>query len=222
MKVKATKFEGVFKIDGKLATVNLTPGYRVYGEKLVKVGGVEYRVWDKWRSKPAAAISKGLKVFPIEEGSKILYLGIASGTTASHFSDIVGRSGLIYGVEISATVLRELLPHAERRKNIVPILADCRKVDEYESLILEKVDCVYCDIADPQEVEVFVRNCERFLKKGGYGMVAIKSRSIDVIKSPREIYEESRRFVEERGFEIEDFVTLHPYQKDHGFMVVRK
>jgi fibrillarin-like pre-rRNA processing protein len=45
----------------RLATRNLTPGRRVYGERLVKWGGAEYREWNPYRSKLAAAIANGLK-----------------------------------------------------------------------------------------------------------------------------------------------------------------
>ncbi|MEM5790478.1 MAG: fibrillarin-like rRNA/tRNA 2'-O-methyltransferase [Candidatus Aenigmatarchaeota archaeon] len=221
MEAKETKFEGVFKINGRIATINLTPGEKVYGEELIQIKGIEYRIWDPWRSKPCAAIRKGMKILPIRKGMKILYLGIASGTTASHFSDIIGKNGIIYGIEISERVLRELIPHAEKRGNVIPILADARKM-EYENLIFGKVDLVYCDVADPQEVEIFVRNCKKFLKKNGYGMIAVKSRSIDVLKKPEEIYREVKKKLEENKLEILDFVKLDPFEKDHGFFVVKK
>lgn len=220
MSIKESKFKNVFLIGNKLATINLTPKEKVYGEELVKEKDREYRIWDYHRSKPAAAIKKGLKTFPIAKGMKILYLGAASGTTVSHFSDIVGKEGVIYGIEISERVLRDLIPHAEKRGNIIPILADARKPDDYSNMILEKVDIVYCDIADPQEVEIFIRNCERFLRKDGFGMIAVKSRSIDVTKEPKQIYKEAEAKLKEK-FEILDFVTLDPYEKDHGFFVVR-
>src|SRR3990172_5493382 len=128
------------KISGKFVTINLVPGEKVYGEELIRQDNVEYRVWDHYRSKPAAALKKGLKKLPIEKGMKILYLGIASGTTSSHFSDIVDSEGMIYGVEISERVLRELIPVAEKRGNIIPILADARKPEDYENQILDKVE----------------------------------------------------------------------------------
>ncbi len=221
MKVEKTKFEGVYKVNGKLATRNLVPGVSVYGEKLIRIEGIEYRIWDFWRSKPAAAIKKGIRNFPVKKGFKILYLGIASGTTASHFSDIVGREGMIYGIEISARVLRELLEVAEKRKNISPILADARKINEYQFLIPEKVDLIYCDVADPQEIEIFLKNSEVFLKKDGYGMIAIKSRSIDVTKKPKQIYREAREKLE-TFYEVLDFVRLDPFQSDHGFFVLKR
>jgi len=221
MKVKKhEKFEGVFLINGKLATLNLLPGETVYGEELVKFGEKEYRIWDLWRSKPAAAIKKGIKEFPIKKGIKILYLGIASGTTASHFSDIVEKEGIIYGVEFSERVLRELIPIAEKRGNIIPILGDARKPEEYRNIVIEKVDVVYCDVASPDEIELFIRNSLEFLKPKGYGMIAIKSRSIDVLKKPEEIYKEARKKLE-NFFEILDFVRLDPYDKDHGFFVLK-
>lgn len=221
MAIKKSKFAEIFLIGNKIATKNLTPGVKVYGEEFVKEGNEEYRVWDIFRSKPAAAIKKGLKVFPMEKGDKILYLGIASGTTASHFSDIIGEEGIIYGVDVAERVLKDLIRVAEKRGNIVPILFDARIPENYSNHILEKVNLVYCDVADPEEVELFIRNCKMFLKEGGYGMIAIKSQSIDVTKDPKVIYEESKKKIEKADFKILDFVTLDPYDKAHGFFVIQ-
>lgn len=51
---------------------------------------IEYRVWNPFRSKLAAAILGGVDKIHMPPGSKVLYLGAASGTTVSHVSDIVG------------------------------------------------------------------------------------------------------------------------------------
>ena len=219
MKVKEI-FEGVFEIDKKIATRNLVPGESVYGEKLFKIEGIEYREWIPFRSKPAAAIKKGLKEFPIKKGMKILYLGIASGTSASHFSDIIGREGIIFGVELSETPLRDLVLLSEKRGNIVPILADARKPETYEDLIIGKVDLVYEDIADPDQINILIWNCEKFLKEKGYAMIAIKSQSIDVTKKPNEVYRECLEQLSKK-FEILDKVKLDPYEKYHMFIVMR-
>lgn len=214
------KFEGVFSINGRLATINSVPGKKVYGEMLITIKNVEYRVWDFRRSKPAAAIKKGLKEFPLKKSMKILYLGVASGTTASHFSDIVGKNGIIYGVDIAERVLRELIVHAERRGNIVPILADARKPEEYENIILEKVDLIYCDVASPDQIPILIRNARKFLKPKGYAMIAIKSQSIDVTKKPQVVYNQCLKELE-KHFEILDKVELDPYEKAHLFVVLR-
>jgi fibrillarin-like pre-rRNA processing protein len=213
--------DGVFSIDGRLATVNLLPGVRVYGEDLIKIGRTEYRIWDNYRSKPAAALKRHLKVFPLKNGMTVLYLGAASGTTVSHFSDIVGNEGVIYGIDIAERVLRELIHHAELRGNIVPILADAKLPDKYAGQIFGHVDLVFEDVAAKDQVEILVRNADKFLAPGGYAMIAIKSQSIDVTKPPKEIYAECLTELE-KHFEILDNVELDPYEKFHMFVVLKK
>ena len=65
----------------------------------------EYRVWNPFRSKLAAAILGGVDKIHMKPGAKVLYLGAASGTTVSHVSDIVGkvRDACKY-VDIEATL----------------------------------------------------------------------------------------------------------------------
>ena len=97
-------------------------------------------------------------------------------------------------------------------------MADARKPEVYAWI--EEVDIVYIDVAQPDEIEIFIRNCKEFLKKDGYGMISIKSRSIDVTKSPREIYREALKKLE-KDFELIDWKTLDPYEKAHAFIVVK-
>lgn len=204
----------------KLATANLAPGTQVYGEKLIEIEGIEYRLWDPYRSKLAAAILRGMKGVPIGEGMKVLYLGAASGTTVSHVSDIIGRSGLAYCVEISSRPLRDLLLVCCRRANMVSILADASKPNGYCSLI-EQVDVIYQDIAQPEQTEILLSNVRAFLRDGGHAMFAIKARSIDVTKEPREIFREEMEKLE-RELEILDAKILEPYEKDHAMLLLRK
>ena len=165
-------------------------------------------------------IKKGINFFPVKEGYKILYLGFASGKTASFFSDIVGEKGLIYGVEISGRMLREAFPMIEKRGNIIPILGDARKPEEYKHLILENVDLVYEDIADPDQIKILLRNAGTFLKKNGYAMIAIKSQSIDVTKPPKVVYRECIDEIK-RKFVIMNKVELDPYERHHLFLVLQ-
>ena len=64
-------------------------------------GKVEYRVWNPFRSKLAAAILGGVENIHIKPGAKVLYLGAASGTTVSHVADIVGPVSLYPKTHIS-------------------------------------------------------------------------------------------------------------------------
>ena len=211
-------FTGVWRKDRNLFIKNLIPGYRSHKEQLIKIKNVEFRGWDPFHSKPAAAIVKGLKNFPIKEKYKILYLGISSGATASFLSDIIGKDGIIYGVEISERSIRDLNPVAEKRGNIVPILADSRKPQDYSWV--EPVDVVYQDVATRDQSDIIIRNCQNFLKKDGFAILAIKSRSINVVKEPKEVYKEELRKLEEH-FNIIEKVELDPYEKDHLFVVMK-
>ena len=89
--VQKHKFPGIFNVRDNeresLSTKTLVPHQSVYGEKIVKKGGDEYRLWATRRSKLAAALKKGLREMPIQPGSRVLYLGAASGTTVSHVSE---------------------------------------------------------------------------------------------------------------------------------------
>lgn len=209
------KFPGVFLVDGKLATQATFKDYRPFGEQIVG----KYRLWDPTRSKLGAAIVKGLKTMPISEGSKVLYLGIAHGFTSSYVADIIGKEGIIYGVEFSERPFTELLPMAKKYGNIVPILADARMPEKYSWI--EKVDVVYCDIADPQMSEAAIRNAKAFLKSDGFVMIAIKARSIDVVEKPRVVVEREVKKFEKAGFEVIQWMMLDPLERDHGMVVAR-
>jgi len=200
--------------DTKLVTINLIPGYKSCNEDSITISDVEYRVWSPYNSKIGAALTKGLKTLPCSSGSKILYLGIASGTTASYLSDIIGKAGLIYGVDFSARALRDLLPVAEKRRNILPILNDARKPEQYASVV-EAVDMIYCDVAQPKQARLFLDNAKMFLKTKGQSLLAIKARSIDVTASPEKVFEKECEELLSNGFKILRSLRLDPFQKDH-------
>lgn len=219
-----SKFLGVHWIileDGakRLATENLTPGRQVYGERLVSFKGEEYRVWDPFRSKLAAAIWKGIAALPVRLNHKVLYLGAASGTTASHVSDIVGENGHIYCVEFAARTMRELVNNVcALRINMTPILEDARMPRKY-AMFVEEVDTIYCDIAQPEQAKVLADNAELYLKENGWAMLAVKSQSIDVTKRPVEVYKQEVNILKNRGLAVKQVVQLEPYVKAHAMIV---
>jgi len=205
----------------RLATKNYAEGRNVYGERLVRCMGVEYRLWDPFRSKLAAAILKTLKTVPIQPTHKVLYLGAASGTTASHVSDIVGEKGHVYCVEFASRAIRELVNNVcEFRPNMSPILADARLPERY-SMLVEKVEDIYCDIAQPEQAKVLADNADLFLVDEGWIMLAVKSQSIDVTKEPSEVYKQEMDTLKSRGFQIVDVVHLEPYDKAHAMIVAK-
>jgi len=221
------RFPGVYWAtleDGsrRLATLNLAPGKNVYGERLVRFRGEEYRLWDPYRSKFAAAILKGLETVPIQPQHKVLYLGAASGTTASHVSDIVGEGGHVYCVEFAPRAIRELVNNVcAFRFNMSPVLADARLPERYSTL-MGNVDDVYCDIAQPEQARVLADNADLFLVDGGWVMLAVKAQSIDVTKEPSEVYEREVNIMKARGFQVKEVVHLEPYDKAHAMIVAKK
>ena len=209
-----------FQIDGekKLATENLVPKNQVYNEKLVKIKGTEYRIWNPFRSKLAATIMNGLRDFPFMQKSSVLYLGVSTGTTISHISDIVGQNGIIFGVEHTSRVARDFLDRvASHRKNIIPIIQDARKPQEYFS-VFKKVDVVYVDIAQPDQTDIAINNCKMYLKSNGYLFLVIKTRSIDVTKDPNKVISNEIKKLESL-FEIKQIINLQPYDKDHAIVI---
>jgi fibrillarin-like pre-rRNA processing protein len=199
------RFQAVYQAtleDGsqRLATENLTAGRNVYGERLIRYKAVEYRVWDAFRSKLAAGILKGLKTVPIKPNHAVLYLGAASGTTASHVSDIVGNV-------------------CAYRLNMSPILEDARFPEKYAMFVSGKADDIYCDIAQPEQARILADNADLYLKGSGWVVLAVKAQSIDVTKAPSEVYKHEVRVLESRGFSIEQVVQLDPYDKAHAMIV---
>jgi fibrillarin-like pre-rRNA processing protein len=222
-----SKFAEVYQVtleDGtqRLATKNLTPGRNIYGERLVRSKGAEYRVWDAFRSKLAAAILKNLQIVPIKPSHKVLYLGAASGTTASHVSDIVGDKGHVYCVEFASRSIRELVDNVcAYRLNMSPILEDARFPERYAMFIGGKVDDIYCDIAQPEQAKILADNANTFLKSSGWIMLAVKAQSIDVTKEPSKVYRQEIKVLENRGFRVDEVVYLEPYDKAHAMIVAQ-
>ena len=206
------KYEG----QSRLATVNLAPGIQVYKERLVERKGVQYRLWDPYRSKMASAIMNGVEM-PVSYGTRVLYLGASTGTTVSHVSDIVGGGGVVFAVEHTSRVARDMMERvAQHRSNVIPILQDARRPSEYFS-VFGKVDVVYCDIAQPDQTAIAIENCDRYLRRGGHLVLVVKARSIDVASSPGAIFRREESKLD--GFEVVRTENLMPYHKDHAMIL---
>ncbi len=195
------------RIGRDLATDSLVPGQIVYGERLIG----NKRVWNPRRSKLAAALLKGMRI-SLPENLDVLYLGVSSGTTASHLSDLLTK-GHIIGIDVAPRVLREFVLLAETRKNLIPLFADASQPNGYAYLV-PPVDLVYQDVAQPQQADILIRNA-RFLKKGGLVLLMIKARSIDVRKEPREVFETEVKKLKAAGFRVLQQIRLEPFERDH-------
>ena len=210
--------EGVYIDRGRLYTESSCPGRRIYGERLVRYDGKEYREWDPRRSKLSAYLSVGGRELPIGRGSTVLYLGASSGTTPSHVADIA-RDGKVVCVEFAPRMFRELVRNSEGRPAMMPVLGDATKPEEY-AMFADRADVVYQDVAQKRQADILCDNMDAFGAE--WGMVAVKARSEDVTAPPERIFEEAEARLRERGMSIVDARDIGPYEKDHEMIVVRR
>ncbi|XP_065276329.1 rRNA 2'-O-methyltransferase fibrillarin [Emys orbicularis] len=223
--VEPHRHEGVFICRGKedaLVTKNLVPGESVYGEKRISVEDaelkVEYRAWNPFRSKLAAAILGGIDQIHIKPGAKVLYLGAASGTTVSHVSDIVGPEGLVYAVEFSHRSGRDLINVAKKRTNIIPVIEDARHPHKYRMLI-GMVDVIFADVAQPDQSRIVALNAHNFLKNGGHFVISIKANCIDSTAAPEAVFASEVKKMQQENMKPQEQLTLEPYERDHAVVV---
>jgi len=223
--IEKHRHNGIFVAKGKedaLVTRNLVPGEAVYGEKRIAVEGaegkVEYRVWNPFRSKIAAAILGGIENIWISPGSKVLYLGAASGTTVSHVSDIVGPTGIVYAVEFSHRSGRDLINVAKKRTNIIPIIEDARYPQKYRMLV-GMVDTLFADVAQPDQARILALNAQYFLKNGGKFVMSIKANCIDSTVSAEIVFAREVKKLQEDNLKPSEQITLEPYERDHAVVV---
>ena len=200
-----------------LATETLVPGQSVYGERPFKKKNKEWRPWEAKRSKLAAALRKGMKIH-LDESMLMLYLGASTGTTCSHVSDIL-RKGMVFGVEFAPRVAREFVLLSETRSNLTPIVADASQPDTYD--FVPEVDFLYQDVAQPNQAEIFLKNARKFLRKGGYALLMVKSRSIDVTKKPDRVFKQVEAALA-KELKILDKRRLEPFERDHMAILCRK
>tara|TARA_Y100000310_G_C20700057_1_gene828923 strand:+ start:2511 stop:3167 length:657 start_codon:yes stop_codon:yes gene_type:complete len=217
--MKPSNIFEVYEDRGKIFTKNLAPGIQVYEEKLVKDKSIEYREWIPHKSKLASFLKKGAKNIFMRKDSVILYLGSSTGTTVSHVSDIA-HEGFIFALDSAPRVIRDLYFVAESRPNIAPILADANHPETYKERV-SAVDIVFQDISQKNQVDIFLKNINTYLIKGGYALLAIKARSIDVTAKPAKIFAQVRTQLES-ALTIIDAKDLSPFQKDHMLFVCKK
>ncbi|KAL1319399.1 hypothetical protein HN51_071693 [Arachis hypogaea] len=224
--VEPHRHEGIFIAKGKedaLVTKNLVPGEAVYNEKRITVqkedgSKDEYRVWNPFRSKLAAAILGGVDNIWIKPGARVLYLGAASGTTVSHVSDVVGPNGVVYAVEFSHRSGRDLVNMAKKRTNVIPIIEDARHPAKYRMLI-GMVDVIFSDVAQPDQARILALNASYYLKAGGHFVISIKANCIDSTVPAESVFASEVNKLKAEQFKPFEQVTLEPFERDHACVV---
>lgn len=203
----------------KPATINLYNENKIYNEKLVKKNSIEYKIWEPYRSKLAAAIMNGLEILPITRKSKVLCLGSFTGTTTNHISDIVGTDGLVFCVAHSNKGTQNIVYEVKNRSNTNLIIHDLRNPSKYPA-ISEKVNVVYVDIEQPDQTEIAILNCKTHLKTGGYLILIIKTKNKDDTKQSNEIIKGKVKKLSV-FFDILQEVNLENYDREHSIVIAK-
>jgi fibrillarin-like pre-rRNA processing protein len=177
-------------------------------------GGDPWRRWDPRRSKVAATLDREMDT-GLRGGDRVLYLGAAAGTTASHVADVAGPT---YAVEFAPRPMRDLLGVAVDRGNLFPLLADARRPATYAHVV-EPVDVIVQDVATRGQATVALAN-RQFLADGGRLLLAVKARSEDVTREPATVYEDALAALAE-GYDVLERRELGPTHEDHLAVVAR-
>lgn len=209
-----TRYYGVYEHRGNIYTRALVPGPE-FGEKVVRENNIEYRLWDPYRSKLAAAIRKNLKNFPFKSDSRVLYLGASFGNTVSFISDIC-TTGKIFSVEFAVKPFASLLHIAERRKNIFPIMEDASMPENY-SIFVEEPEIIYQDIAQRDQTAIFLNNMEAF-RSAKYGFLLLKTRAVDAVSDPETVMKKEIKNINN----VQEILSISPFEKDHYLIVVKR
>jgi rRNA 2'-O-methyltransferase fibrillarin len=157
----------------------------------------------------------GIENIYIKPGSKVLYLGAASGTTCSHVSDIVGDTGVVYAVEFSKRSGRDLVNLAKKRTNLIPIIDDARYPMRYRMLV-SMCDVVFADVAQPDQARILGLNAQYFVKNGGHFVISIKANCIDSTLPAEAAFAKEVQRLRVEKFKPQEQLTLEPYERDHA------
>ncbi|KAL1790185.1 rRNA 2' [Sigmodon hispidus] len=172
---------------------------------------IEYRAWNPFPSKLAAAILGGVDQIHIKPGDKVLYLGAASDTTFSHVSDIVGPDGLVYTVEFSHHSGRDLINLAKKRTNIIPVIEDAQHPHKY-GMLIAMVDVIFADVAQSDQTRIVALNTHTFLWNGGHFVISIKANCIDSMASAEAVFASELKKMQEENMMPQEQLTLESYE----------
>ncbi|MCL5802360.1 MAG: fibrillarin-like rRNA/tRNA 2'-O-methyltransferase [Thermoplasmataceae archaeon] len=201
---------------GNYYTISIYPK-PVYGEKVKKENGAYKRYWDPKRSKLSAALRKGLRNFPFEKNSTVLYLGASTGTTVSHIADLCPE-GKIFAVEYSFESFTKLLNISEDRKNLYPFLEDAMNIENISGFI-DRPEIIYQDISQRHQVQIFNLAASTF-KTVKKAILIIKVRAISARQNDREIVQNSIKGI--KSFRVGEIIDLKPYDKSNYLVYMER
>ena len=166
-------------------------------------------VWNPYHSKLSAYLIAGGKNWPFKKNSKILYLGSAEGNTISYLSEIC-KTNSITAVEISSVAMAELLVLAKKKENIIPCLSDAHFPEKYR-VQANNPEIIYQDIAQNDQVDIFIRNCKYYKPKHAFLMLKTQS----ITKQYSDIFKKTEKRLNKIFKKVES-ININKWAKGHS------
>tara|TARA_B100000902_G_scaffold321415_1_gene314344 strand:+ start:17931 stop:18515 length:585 start_codon:yes stop_codon:yes gene_type:complete len=168
-----------------------------------------WSIWNPYHSKLSAYLIAGGKSWPFKKNSKILYLGSAEGNTISYLSEIC-KTNSITAVEISSVAMAELLVLAKKKENIIPCLCDAHFPEKYR-VQANNPEIIYQDIAQNDQVDIFIRNCKYYKPKHAFLMLKTQS----MTKQYNDIFKKTEKRLNKIFKKVES-VNINKWAKGHS------
>ena len=86
-------------------------------------------------------------------------------------------------------------------------------------MLVGMVDCVFADVAQPDQARIVALNSQYFLKAGGGFVVSIKASCIDSTATPEAVFAAEVAKLQKDQFKPKEQLTLEPYERDHAVVV---
>ena len=169
----------------------------------------KWDTWNPYHSKLSAYLLAGGENWPFKKNSKVLYLGSAEGNNISYLSKIC-KTDTITAVDISAVAMAELLVLAKNKKNIIPCLNDAHFPERYR-IQANNPEIIYQDIAQNDQVDIFIRNFNYFKPKCAFLMLKTQS----IAGRNKEIFKETEKKLNQI-FEKVETVNINKWAKGHS------
>ena len=185
-------------------------GKSIYGEQVTTRGGKFFRIFSPLRSKLSSSMRLGLKP-DLRKGDHMLYLGAGAGTTASHISDSLS-AGTIFAVEFAPVPFIKLTSLSTIKDNVYPILSDAQKPEMY-GIFMDRVDVIYQDVSQPNQIDIFAKNMNYFDVKRGILMLKTFS-----LRSDFSIDKEIMRIKE--NFSVQQIKDISRFHRGHYAITV--
>jgi rRNA 2'-O-methyltransferase fibrillarin len=86
-------------------------------------------------------------------------------------------------------------------------------------MLVGMVDCVFADVAQPDQARIVALNSQYFLKNGGNFVISIKANCIDSTAEPEAVFAGEVKKLQAEKLKPQEQLTLEPYERDHAVVV---